>query len=60
MDKLTYGDITVIGITTSGLVSIQFYDPSQLNGEEYSTIYLTIPQVEIISKLGEILSGKTD
>lgn len=59
MDKLTWGDISNIGITTSGLVSIEFYDPGQQDGTDYTTIYLTAEQTKMISKFGEILNGKT-
>lgn len=59
MEKLKWGDISIMGITTSGLLSIEFYNPGQEDGMDYSTIFLTIEQVQMINKLGEILNGKT-
>lgn len=57
-DTRKWGDISTMGITESGMVSIEFYDPVQMDGSDYTTIYLTIEQVKTISKLGEIIDGK--
>ena len=57
-NKPSYGDITIIGITESGLISIEFYDPGQQDGTDYTTIFLTIEQVKKISQLGEIICAQ--
>ena len=59
MDKLKYGYIMTFGITTSGFISIEFYDPGQQDGRDTTVIYLTIKQAKLISKLGEIIDVKT-
>lgn len=58
MDKRIWGHISIIGITESGMVSIEFYAPDS-GDNEYTTIFLTIRQVEKITKMGEIIRGKT-
>ena len=60
MEKLKWGDITIIGITTSDRISIEFYNPGQCDGTDYSIIFLTIEQAELINKLGEILRVKAN
>lgn len=58
--KCKWGDIFNLGITTSGLISIGFYNPGQtLDESDYSTIFLTIEQAETIYKLKQIIDGKT-
>jgi hypothetical protein len=57
-DKRQWGDISTIGITESGMVSIEFYDPAQMDGSDYTTIFLTPEQVTRVSKLGEIICAQ--
>lgn len=57
MDKRVWGDISIIGITESGMVSIEFYDPGQQDGTEYTAIFLTLEQAKKITKLVEIIGG---
>ena len=59
MKEAKWGDISIMGITTSGLISIEFYNPGQGDGTDYSIITLTPEQVKIINKLGDILHGQT-
>jgi hypothetical protein len=58
-DKRSWGDVSIIGITETGMVSIEFYAPG-IGDDEYLTIFLTLEQVKKISRLGVIIEdGKT-
>ena len=58
MDELKYGDITTIGITASGMISVEFYNPHQIEDQEYETVWLTVEQAKTIFKLARILESK--
>jgi len=42
------------------MISIEFYNPGQCDGTDYSIILLTIGQAGLINKLGEILRVKAN
>ena len=60
MEDTKYGDITTIGITVSGLISIEFYDPGQIDGRDFTTIYLTAEQAKTVARMGDMINGSTD
>jgi hypothetical protein len=56
--KRRWGDISIIGITESGKISIEFFNPDSCDDSGYTTIFLDSEHIERISKLGEIIRGK--
>ena len=52
-----HGDILSIGLTTSGLVEINFYDCGSCDDSNTSQLFLNKTQVDIIKKISELMTN---